>query len=331
MSGAVAEVRTLRPGMMALVSLAISTAYFYSLTVTFGLLSDMLFYWELATLVIIMLLGHWMEMRASGSAQSALTALAERFAPDGSTSRVLVSELQERDLVLVRPGAQIPADGRVEFVTNINNLPQLCLRRLSILTVSGLLVHNDKVTQAVEELKKRCETVPEEYLPHITPLGWEHINLIGQYSFSHQSAVPWTISDYCGFQTKSIKRHEREPPKIAVCPLLIPIAVVRKIEPGRRQCSDESSSKLRVCLLLAEAARRPTPCPWIAYGDAYSTLMRTSVARPAIYQIVPFGPAVIYSDVPPITNSLIFPWMVMRPILACSDSINQRAPSGPVV
>jgi hypothetical protein len=44
------------------------------------------------------------------------------------------------------------------------------------------------LSQAVEELKKRGEVVPEEYLPHITPLGWEHINLIGQYSFSHQSA-----------------------------------------------------------------------------------------------------------------------------------------------
>jgi Cu2+-exporting ATPase len=107
--------------MMTLVALAISTAYFYSLAVTFGLLRGMPFYWELATLVTIMLLGHWMEMRAVGSAQSALHELAkllpdmaERIAPDGSTSRVAVSELQAEDLVLVRPGAQIPADGRVE-------------------------------------------------------------------------------------------------------------------------------------------------------------------------------------------------------------------------
>ena len=121
LSGAVAEIRALRPGMMTLVSLAISTAYFYSLAVTFGLLAGMPFYWELATLVTIMLLGHWMEMRAIGSAQSALNALAkllpdlaERLALDGSTSRVPVSELQEGDLVLVRPGIQIPVDGHVE-------------------------------------------------------------------------------------------------------------------------------------------------------------------------------------------------------------------------
>jgi Cu2+-exporting ATPase len=119
--GAVAEIRALRPGMMTLVSLAISTSYFYSLAVTFGLLTGMPFYWELATLVTIMLLGHWMEMRAIGSAQSALHSLAkllpdlaERLAPDGSTSRVPLSELQEGDLVLVRPGAQVPADGRIE-------------------------------------------------------------------------------------------------------------------------------------------------------------------------------------------------------------------------
>ncbi len=121
LSGAIDELRARRPGMMTLVALAISTAYFYSLAVTFGLLRGMPFYWELATLVTIMLLGHWMEMRAVGSAQSALHELAkllpdmaERIAPDGSTSRVAVGELQAEDLVLVRPGAQIPADGRVE-------------------------------------------------------------------------------------------------------------------------------------------------------------------------------------------------------------------------
>jgi Cu2+-exporting ATPase len=118
--GAVDELRARQPAMMTLVALAISTAYFYSLAVTFGLQRGMPFYWELATLVTIMLLGHWMEMRAIGSAQSALDELAkllpdmaERIAPDGSIERVPVSALGEGDLVLVRPGAQIPADGEV--------------------------------------------------------------------------------------------------------------------------------------------------------------------------------------------------------------------------
>lgn len=119
--GAFDELRALRPGMMTLVALAISTAYFYSLAITSGLLQGMPFYWELATLTTIMLLGHWMEMRAVGSAQSALKELAkllpdmaERMKSDGTLEQVPVSELREGDLLLVRPGAQVPADAQVE-------------------------------------------------------------------------------------------------------------------------------------------------------------------------------------------------------------------------
>jgi Cu2+-exporting ATPase len=118
--GALLELRDRRPGMMTLVSLAISTAYFYSLAITFGLVEGMPFYWELATLVTVMLLGHWMEMRAVGSAQSALKELAkllpdtaERIV-DGGTEEVPVAALRPADLVLVRPGMRVPADGRVE-------------------------------------------------------------------------------------------------------------------------------------------------------------------------------------------------------------------------
>lgn len=119
LSGAFSELRAKRPGMMTLVSLAIATAYFYSLAVTFHLVQGMDFYWEMATLVTIMLLGHWMEMRAIGSAQSALRELA-KLLPDmaerivnGSIEQVPVSQLREGDRVLVRPGAQIPADAQV--------------------------------------------------------------------------------------------------------------------------------------------------------------------------------------------------------------------------
>jgi len=105
--------------MMTLVALAISTAYFYSLAITFGLVTGMPFYWELATLVTIMLLGHWMEMRAIGSAQNALRELAnllpdmaERIV-DGRMEEVPSSALQGGELVLVRPGGQVPVDGEV--------------------------------------------------------------------------------------------------------------------------------------------------------------------------------------------------------------------------
>jgi Cu2+-exporting ATPase len=119
LTGAIGEIRSRAPGMMTLVALAITTAYAYSLAITFGIVQGMDFYWELATLVTIMLLGHWMEMRAVGSAQSALNELAkllpdtaERIV-DGQTETVAVSDLQVGDLLLVRPGASVPADGVV--------------------------------------------------------------------------------------------------------------------------------------------------------------------------------------------------------------------------
>jgi P-type Cu2+ transporter len=120
LTGAIGEIRSRVPGMMTLVTLAITTAYAYSLAITFGIVQGMDFYWELATLVTIMLLGHWMEMRAVGSAQSALNELAkllpntaERIV-DGQTEAVAVSDLQVGDLLLVRPGASVPADGVVQ-------------------------------------------------------------------------------------------------------------------------------------------------------------------------------------------------------------------------
>lgn len=121
LTGAVAELRSRQPGMMTLVSLAITTAYAYSLAVTFGFVAGAPFYWELATLVTIMLLGHWLEMRAVGSAQNALDELAkllpdtaERITGD-STETVPVSALRLDDRVLVRPGSRVPADGVVEM------------------------------------------------------------------------------------------------------------------------------------------------------------------------------------------------------------------------
>jgi Cu2+-exporting ATPase len=117
--GAIDELRARTPAMMTLVALAISTAYFYSVAVTLGLVAGMDFYWELATLVTIMLLGHWMEMRAVGSAQSALNELA-KLLPDTAerlvderVETVPVSALHVDDIILVRPGASIPADGVV--------------------------------------------------------------------------------------------------------------------------------------------------------------------------------------------------------------------------
>ena len=118
LAGGVTEVRDRQPGMMLLISMAISVAYVASMATSLGWL-DLEFWWELAALVTIMLLGHWQEMKAIGQAQNALAALAalipdEADLVDGDTIRpVPASELQVGDVVLVRPGARVPADGTV--------------------------------------------------------------------------------------------------------------------------------------------------------------------------------------------------------------------------
>jgi len=119
LEGAVREVRDRAPGMMLLISMAITVAYVASLLTSFGVF-DLDFWWELAALVTIMLLGHWQEMKAIGQAQGALAALAallpddaERLTPAGETERVPVADLVVGDTVLVRSGARIPADGRI--------------------------------------------------------------------------------------------------------------------------------------------------------------------------------------------------------------------------
>jgi len=116
---AVIELKNRQPGMMTLISLAITVALGYSLAVTLGLVNGMDFWWELATLVTIMLLGHWLEMASVQSAKGALGELA-RLLPDeaeivhGETSeKVAVDLIKVGDKVLVRPGGRIPIDGRV--------------------------------------------------------------------------------------------------------------------------------------------------------------------------------------------------------------------------
>jgi Cu2+-exporting ATPase len=116
---AVPELRNRQPGMMTLISLAISVAFVYSMAALF-LPAGMTFFWELATLIDIMLLGHWIEMRSVRRASGALNELAklmpdtaERIRQDGGTQTVPVSGLRNGDLVLVRPGASIPVDGEI--------------------------------------------------------------------------------------------------------------------------------------------------------------------------------------------------------------------------
>ena len=117
--GGVREIRDRQPGMMLLISMAITVAYTASLATSLGWF-DLDFWWELAALVTIMLLGHWQEMKAIGQARGALAALAElipddaeRIDADGAVVPVGIGNLRVGDLVLVRSGGRIPADGEV--------------------------------------------------------------------------------------------------------------------------------------------------------------------------------------------------------------------------
>jgi Cu2+-exporting ATPase len=120
LTGAVSEIRSRAPGMMLLIGLAITVAFVSSWGASLGLLPHNLdFWWELALLIVIMLLGHWIEMRSLAQTTSALDSLAallpdeaERVGPDGIAT-VAPSELALGDVVIVRPGGSVPADGAI--------------------------------------------------------------------------------------------------------------------------------------------------------------------------------------------------------------------------
>src|SRR5688500_12323808 len=119
LEGAWRELEDRQPGMMLLIAMAITVAYVASLATSLDQF-DLDFWWELSALVTIMLLGHWQEMKAIGQARGALAALAallpddaERVRPDGGVERVPGAGLRVGDVLLVRPGGRVPADGVV--------------------------------------------------------------------------------------------------------------------------------------------------------------------------------------------------------------------------
>jgi len=121
------ELKSIKPGMMTLIAIAITTAYFYSSAVVFGL-SGKIFFWELVTLIDVMLLGHWIEMKSVMGASRALEELARlmpseahKLMPDGNIRDVPLEELNTGDKVLIKPGEKVPADGEiVEGETSVN-------------------------------------------------------------------------------------------------------------------------------------------------------------------------------------------------------------------
>ena len=118
LKGMFGEIKAKAIGMMTLVAIAISVAYFYSTAVVFGL-PGMDFFWELATLIVIMLLGHWLEMRSQMAASKALQSLVALLPNEvtieqqGEAVRIKLSDLKNQDIIIIKPGDKIPADGEV--------------------------------------------------------------------------------------------------------------------------------------------------------------------------------------------------------------------------
>jgi Cu2+-exporting ATPase len=118
LKGLVSEIKDRLPGMMTLIAIAITVAYIYSSAVVFGL-KGMDFFWELATLIVIMLLGHWVEMKSVSGASKALELLVQMLPAEAHKvhgehiMNVKIEELKTGDTILVKPGEKIPADGEI--------------------------------------------------------------------------------------------------------------------------------------------------------------------------------------------------------------------------
>jgi len=164
--GFFSEVKAKTPGMMILIAVAITAAYIYSSAVVFGL-SGTVFFWELATLVSIMLLGHWIEMRSILGASRALEELARlmpseahKLMPDGSMKDVPLEALAIGDKVIIKPGEKMPADGGVlEGETSVNEAmltgeSQPVYKKAGAMVIGGSVNGEGSVTVEVKKTGK---------------------------------------------------------------------------------------------------------------------------------------------------------------------------------
>jgi len=173
--GLVTEVRALKPGMMTLIGLALSTAYIYSTAVAFGL-PGKLFFWELVTLIDIMLLGHWIEMKSVIGASDALGSLLQllpyeaHLVKDGYDKPVHISLLKPGDIITIRPGEKVPVDGEIiEGQSDLNEAfltgeSRLISKKIGDRVIAGSLNADGSLTVKV------LKTGKETYLSRVIDL-----------------------------------------------------------------------------------------------------------------------------------------------------------------
>ncbi len=160
------ELKSKQPGMMTLIGLAISVAYIYSSAVVFGL-KGKFFFWELATLIVVMLLGHWIEMKSIMGASNALTQIARlmpkdahRITSGNKTVNIPLEELKVGDEVLVKPGEKFPADGSiVKGETSVNESmltgeSRLVIKKIGAQVIGGSINGEGSVTVEVKKTGK---------------------------------------------------------------------------------------------------------------------------------------------------------------------------------
>ena len=174
--GLATELKQRAPGMMTLITVAITAAYAYSSLVVFGLAGKM-FFWELATLIDIMLLGHWIEMKSVMGASRALEELARLMPseahllkPNGDTQDVPLGELNAGDLVLVRPGEKVPADGTVTEGESSLDESMLTGESRPVLKTAGAEVVGGSVNGEGSLTVKVSKTGENSYLAQVIAL-----------------------------------------------------------------------------------------------------------------------------------------------------------------
>jgi Cu2+-exporting ATPase len=160
------QIKSRIPGMDTLISVAITSAYLYSSAVVFGLMGEV-FFWELATLIDIMLIGHWLEMRSVMGASRALEELvklmpssAHKIMPDGSTTDVPLDELSVGDHVIIKPGEKVPVDG--EIISGSTSLDESMLtgesepifREVSAEVIGGSINGDGSITVEIKKTGK---------------------------------------------------------------------------------------------------------------------------------------------------------------------------------